>query len=120
MIANGLRAARQAAGLSQGELAARAGVTRQTIGALEAQQYAPTLNVALRLARVLGQEVSTLFWLAEDETFVQAELLAGGLRQQKMPQMDGIEGAAEQGDFHIAERIIPEFALSLGRRIWWW
>jgi putative molybdopterin biosynthesis protein len=85
MIANGLRAARQAAGLSQGELAARAGVTRQTIGALEAQQYAPTLNVALRLARALGQEVSTLFWLAEDETFVQAELLAGDQQRTDAP-----------------------------------
>ncbi|MGN6811749.1 MAG: substrate-binding domain-containing protein [Thermomicrobiales bacterium] len=80
MIGNRLRAARQAAGQSQSELAAAAGVTRQTIGALEANQYAPTLSVALRLARALGQDVGALFWLADDEPIVQAELFtpAGG------------------------------------------
>src|SRR5690242_14050068 len=75
MIGNRLRMARQAAGQSQSELAAAAGVTRQTIGALEANQYAPTLSVALRLAQALGQDVGALFWLAEDEAVVRAELL---------------------------------------------
>src|SRR5215213_3512412 len=76
MIENGLRAARHEAGLSQGELAARAGTTRQTISALEANLYAPTLGVALRLARSLGREVEDLFWLEEDQPTVQAELLS--------------------------------------------
>src|SRR5215216_4889564 len=75
MIENGLRAARHEAGLSQGELAARAGTTRQTISALEANLYAPTLGVALRLARSLGREVEGLFWLEEQRT-VRAELLS--------------------------------------------
>jgi len=74
MIENGLRAARRLAGLSQGELAARADTTRQTIGALEAGSYAPTLGVALRLARALDREVGDLFWLEETPT-VRAELL---------------------------------------------
>src|SRR5215212_3780806 len=76
MIENGLRAARHNLGLSQGELAARAGTTRQTISALEANLYAPTLGVALRLARALGREVGDLFWLEEDQPTVQAELLS--------------------------------------------
>src|SRR4051794_40488123 len=76
MIENGLRAARHGAGLSQGELAARAGTTRQTISALEANLYAPTLGVALRLARALGREVEGLFWLEEEQPTVQAELLS--------------------------------------------
>ncbi|HEY8597463.1 MAG TPA: substrate-binding domain-containing protein, partial [Thermomicrobiales bacterium] len=76
MIENGLREARRAAGLSQGELAARADTTRQTIGALEAGQYAPTLGVALRLARALGRDVTDLFWLQAPQPTVRAELLA--------------------------------------------
>ncbi len=58
-IENGLRAARLAAGLSQGELATRAGTTRQTISALESGAYAPTMAVGLRLARELGRDVAT-------------------------------------------------------------
>lgn len=75
MIENGLREARHRAGLSQGELAARANTTRQTIGALEAGSYAPTLGVALRLARALDCEVADLFWLEEAPT-IRAEVLA--------------------------------------------
>ena len=85
MIENGLRAARREAGLSQGELAARADTTRQTIGALEAGQYAPTLGVALRLARALGRDVTELFWLEEPQPTVRAELLAPLATDRAMP-----------------------------------
>lgn len=78
VVFNQLRAARRVAGLSQGELAALASTTRQTIGALEAGQYAPTMAVALRLARALGRDVGDLFWLADERPTVQAELLAMG------------------------------------------
>lgn len=78
VVFNQLRAARRVAGLSQGELATLAGTTRQTIGALEAGQYAPSMAVALRLARALGRDVGDLFWLADERPAVQAELLAIG------------------------------------------
>ena len=84
MIENGLRETRRLAGLSQGELAARADTTRQTIGALEAGSYAPTLGVALRLARALDCEVGDLFWLEETPT-VRAELLDTEGRSQTEP-----------------------------------
>ncbi len=76
LIENGLRAARQQAGLSQSELAQQAGVTRQTIGSLESGQSTPSLAVALRLAEVLGCEVGTLFWLDAPQSMVRAELVA--------------------------------------------
>lgn len=60
---NRLRQVRQEAGLSQGELALRAGVARQTVGGIEAGQYGPSLAVAFRLARVLGKSVEEVFWL---------------------------------------------------------
>src|SRR5436190_5471228 len=77
-IVSGLRAARRAANLSQAGLAALAGTNRQTVGALEAGLYAPTMGVALRLARALKRDVGELFWLQEAHPTVAAELLAAG------------------------------------------
>ena len=58
---NGVRAARQAAGLTQGELAEAAGVTRQTVVAVEAGDYAPSVYLALAVAARLGRTVEELF-----------------------------------------------------------
>src|SRR5207248_11466466 len=54
------------------ELAEAAGVTRQTIGGLEAGLYSASAGVALRLARGLGCRVEDLFWLDEDLPSVRA------------------------------------------------
>ena len=50
-VHNRIRDLRQAAGLSQQQLADRVGVTRQTINAIEQEKYSPTLELAFRLAR---------------------------------------------------------------------
>ena len=50
-VHNRIRDLRQAAGLSQQQLADRVGVTRQTINAIEQEKYSPTLQLAFRLAR---------------------------------------------------------------------
>ena len=50
-VANQVRRLREAAGLTQAELGARVGATRQTINAIEAEKYAPSLELAFRLAR---------------------------------------------------------------------
>jgi putative transcriptional regulator len=55
-----LRIARVAADLTQAELAELAGVTRQTIGALEAGG-SPRMNTAQALADALGVPVAELF-----------------------------------------------------------
>ena len=47
--------------MTQEELARRARVTRQTIIALEANQYAPSLLLAFRIARVFGVKVEEVF-----------------------------------------------------------
>ena len=62
-VENHLAELRQARGLSAGELAAKAGITRQTIYAIEANTYVPNTAVALRLARLLGAAVEDLFHL---------------------------------------------------------
>ena len=63
---NAVRAARTAVGLTQAELAERAGVSRQTVVAVEAGDYAPSVYLALSLARHLGSTVEALFDLERD------------------------------------------------------
>ena len=60
---NRIRALRKSLGLSQEELAKGCGVSRQTINAIENNKYDPTLALAMRLARLLGQPVEELFLL---------------------------------------------------------
>ena len=47
--------------MTQQELAERAGVTRQTIIALEANRYVPSLLLAYRIARVFGITIEEVF-----------------------------------------------------------
>jgi molybdate-binding protein/DNA-binding XRE family transcriptional regulator len=70
---NRLKAVRTRLGLSQQELAAAAGVARQTIGGIEAGTYALSLTVALHLAKALGCSVDELFWLEGDLPVVRAQ-----------------------------------------------
>lgn len=63
MIRNHLRAAREAAGLTQADLAATLDVSRQTVISLEQGRYLPSLELALRLARRFNQSVEQLFEL---------------------------------------------------------
>jgi DNA-binding XRE family transcriptional regulator len=58
---NGVREQRLLLGLGQVELAERSGVTRQSIGAIEAGRHAPSVDAALRIAQVLGLSVESLF-----------------------------------------------------------
>jgi DNA-binding XRE family transcriptional regulator/molybdate-binding protein len=58
---NRIRAHREARGWSQADLAERAGVTRQLVGAVEAGRHAPNVQAALGLARALGASVEDLF-----------------------------------------------------------
>lgn len=58
---NCIRERRTALGLSQQELAARCGVSRQTVNAIENDKYDPTLALAFRLAQVLETTVDALF-----------------------------------------------------------
>ena len=49
-VANHIRDLRVARGLSQGALAEQVGATRQTINAIEQEKYAPSLELAFRIA----------------------------------------------------------------------
>lgn len=67
---NRLKIVREAKGWSQGELARRLGVSRQTINAVETDKYDPSLPLALRMAKLFGIAVPELFidrWEPEKE-----------------------------------------------------
>lgn len=57
-----LKIARIERELSQEQLAAKIGVTRQTIGMIEAGNYNPTLNLCLAICRALNKTLDDLFW----------------------------------------------------------
>jgi putative transcriptional regulator len=54
--------------MSQKELARRAGCTRQTINAIEASKYGPSLELAFRIARVFGVGIEEVFQSEDLET----------------------------------------------------
>jgi putative transcriptional regulator len=66
--ANAVRRHRQLADLTQAQLAEAAAVTRQTIVAIEAGDYAPSVYLALRLAQVLRTSVEALFTTTAEST----------------------------------------------------
>lgn len=78
-VENRIRGRRQAAGLSQQELARRCGLTRQAVNAIEAGHYVPSTLVALRLAMALGCRVEELFRLTDERRRVEAEWLGAPL-----------------------------------------
>ena len=58
---NRLKTYREEHGWSQGELARRLGVSRQTINAVETDKYDPSLPLALRMAKLFAVSVPDLF-----------------------------------------------------------
>lgn len=68
-VTNRIREHRFAAGeMTQGDLASRIGVTRQTVNAIEQGKYSPSLEVAFKIARVFGVPLDEIFgYPAESE-----------------------------------------------------
>ena len=83
-LRNQLKALRSRLGLSQQELATTAHVARQTIGGIEAELYAPSAVVALRLAKALGCRVEEIFWLEEESAIIEATPALGSPSETPM------------------------------------
>ena len=58
---NGLRVLRAERSWSQGDLALKLGVSRQTVNAIETGKYDPSLPLAFRIARLFGQPIEAIF-----------------------------------------------------------
>lgn len=57
-----IKSARAALDISQDELAKKAGVTRQTISAVENGDYNPTIKLCVAICKALGKTLDELFW----------------------------------------------------------
>lgn len=57
-----MKIARLECDMNQEDLAKAVGVTRQTIGLIEAGNYNPTLNLCIAICRVLDKTLNDLFW----------------------------------------------------------
>jgi putative molybdopterin biosynthesis protein len=83
-VRNRLAEVRQKRGVAAAELARRAGISRQTIYAMEAGDYIPNTAVALKLAHELEVPVEELFRLenepAEPPRAVEAQMIGAGDR----------------------------------------
>jgi len=60
-VQNDVRRLREAIGLSQGELAARLKVSRQTVNSIETGRYLPSLPLALEIGRFFRKPVEEVF-----------------------------------------------------------
>ena len=58
---NGLKELRTAREWSQGELAERLAVSRQTINAIETEKYDPSLPLALKIGKLFKLPVEEIF-----------------------------------------------------------
>ena len=64
---NRLRVARAEVRMTQQQLADAAGVSRQTVNAIESGKFVPSTLLALKMARIFGMQVEELFQLEENE-----------------------------------------------------
>lgn len=62
-IGNKVKLARVAKDLTQEQLADKVGVTRQTIGLIEAGKYNPTIKLCLLIAKFTNTTLNDLFWM---------------------------------------------------------
>ena len=66
IINNRLKLARVEKDLTQEQLADLVGVTRQTIGLIEAGKYNPSLKLCLAMSKVLDKGLDQLFWIGDE------------------------------------------------------
>ena len=66
IVMNRIKELRVAKGMTQQQLADAAEATRQTIIAVEAGKYAPSLELAFRIARTFGEDFETVFQYQAD------------------------------------------------------
>jgi len=108
---NHLKSLRVQKGLTQGELAARAGITRQAVSSIESNLYLPTTVVALRLASVLTCRVEDLFCLAAEENFIEGKLIG------HLPQGDAQPSPVRVKVSNVGKRTIVRPVTGLGEQL---
>jgi DNA-binding XRE family transcriptional regulator len=112
-----VRERRLACGLTQAELASRAGVSRQLVAAVEASRHAPAVDAALGIARALATTVEELF--APNRLEI-TPALGGTLRDGALLRVGRVDNrlvAAELPDHGITGAVLakPDAVVEDGR-----
>ena len=63
---NHMRQLREQRGWSQGDLAERLDVSRQTVNAIETSKYDPSLPLAFKIAKLFRQSIESIFLPGKD------------------------------------------------------
>ncbi|HEK9074727.1 TPA: helix-turn-helix transcriptional regulator [Streptococcus equi subsp. zooepidemicus] len=66
-LRNRLKELRARDGINQTQMAALAGVSRQTISLIERNEYTPSIIIAMKIAKVFNEPIEQVFSLVEDE-----------------------------------------------------
>jgi len=66
-MTNNIRVERAIKNITQADLAQAIGVSRQTINTIESNRYVPSTVLALKIARVFGKPVETIFILDDED-----------------------------------------------------
>ncbi len=111
-------------GLNQGELARRAGISRQALSAIESGLYQPSVAVALSLARELGETVESLFGESDEPACKRIEAAwaeeegssAGALGRVALGRVGGKVVAVAQPAAHLALSPAAGTLERIGRR----
>lgn len=64
---NNIKIERARNNFTQGDLAEKVGVSRQTINSIETKKYIPSAVLALKIAKVFNMKVDDLFELEADD-----------------------------------------------------
>ncbi|MFT4850027.1 MAG: putative transcriptional regulator [Parvicella sp.] len=64
---NTLKVERAILNITQGDLASKIGVSRQTINSIESNRYVPSTVLSLKLSEVFNKPVNDFFKLGEDD-----------------------------------------------------
>jgi len=64
---NNIKIERARNNFTQGDLAERVGVSRQTINSIETKKYIPSAVLALKIAKIFDMKVDELFELEDDD-----------------------------------------------------
>ncbi len=64
---NRIRIERAILNITQAELAEKVAVSRQTINAIEAEKYSPSLALGMKIARIFSKSVEEVFTLEDED-----------------------------------------------------
>jgi putative transcriptional regulator len=67
IMKNTLKVERAILNITQGDLASKIGVSRQTINSIESNRYVPSTVLSLKLSEVFNKPVNDFFKLGEDD-----------------------------------------------------